>query len=360
MHSDGSGGDTSEGSLTVPQQNAGINYCVAAAFDKVGCSREYIGVRVDGQCFCVTDECESKGSSVSNKQMFRFQGGKCTQCPDGWVQPTQKSSRCLACLKGKYSKGDPPRILPCTQCAKGRYTKNDHETSCSLCPGGTFASAVESAMCTACGAGKYTDEWAMKVCTCGDEFAPAFCTNAQLLADSTGCEDVTFTASEPASCTNGQLLADSSDCETVTFTPVDPEDTTVAASCDNGGALNTDSDGCEPTLYIPETPAACDNGGLINAGSNGCLATVFVSASCGNDGTLNAGTEGCKADSASDPELTLTSIDVTDCKSCDAGKFLPQDGGDVEEWHGNKHDEEEDCSTINCEMCCLYFMSYIY
>ena len=128
---------------------------------------------------------------------------------------------------------------------------------------------------------------------------PASCTNGQLLADSSGCKAVTFTDVVPASCYHltGQLLADSTGCKIVTFTAADP-DTSTAASCDNGGALNINSDGCEATTYSPATVASCDNGGVLNTDSDGCVVTTYVAAttaSCNNGGAVNANSDGCDA-----------------------------------------------------------------
>jgi len=49
---------------------------------------------------------------------------------------------------------------------------------------------------------------------------------------------------EPAYCINGQLLDDG--CKPVTF---------IDGTCDNGGKVNVDGDGCETPIYIAESPA---------------------------------------------------------------------------------------------------------
>ena len=126
--------------------------------------------------------------------------------------------------------------------------------------------------------------------------APASCTNGQLLANSSLCKTVTFTPSVPASCTNGQLLANLTACKTVSFMAADPA-TSTPASCDNGGMLNTNLDGCEATTFVTATPATCDNGGVTNATMDGCEIAVFaaaVFASCSNGGTLKAGSSSCE------------------------------------------------------------------
>ena len=202
----------------------------------------------------------------------------CTECPAGKFNTIEGSGECRRCDAGQFKKA----ATLCEKCPAGFYQLEDETSECKECEAGRWsdeehgkegsASMTEKTdssntnECWYCNLGKYNDDLPRKFS----------CTNGQLRADSsTGCETVTFTAVVPASCTNGQLLADSTGCETVAFTATNT-DTSVTASCDNGGVLNTNSDGCEITTYVPFEPASCSNGGLMNADANGCLATVFI------------------------------------------------------------------------------------
>jgi hypothetical protein len=75
-------------------------------------------------------------------------GPTCTLCPAGNYNDVYGASSCRACGAGSYNSGDKPAVS-CTLCESGSYSISG-QSSCTLCPPGTFNDVNGSASCTPC------------------------------------------------------------------------------------------------------------------------------------------------------------------------------------------------------------------
>ena len=97
----------------------------------------------------------------------------CVECAAGLYSDVKGSSFCMLCAPGKYSSNSgatsEETCIPCKQnsmspvgstsyqsclCNLGFYQSN--ETSCIICPAGTYSSMTSTAACSLCGEGKYS------------------------------------------------------------------------------------------------------------------------------------------------------------------------------------------------------------
>ena len=90
---------------------------------------------------------------------------------DGSVSVNNGDGNCVGCPSGKYKDAHGP--AQCEDCSPGKYaTYEVKATSCSLCPGGTYSTAVAAwqlSVCTACPSGSASLEGrtSAAACICG-------------------------------------------------------------------------------------------------------------------------------------------------------------------------------------------------
>ncbi len=150
-------------------------------------------------------------------------------------------------------------------------------------------------------------------------------------------------------------------------------DAPIAASCSNGGVVNSGGNGCIQPMFSPGTcsvggtfnlttgsctspaftpPACinasvsltgnsclvpafsalptptCSNGGSVNGTNNGCAATSFIAAACANGGVVNATNTGCLASTLTAAATCANGGTVNSAQNgCVASSFTPAYAG---------------------------------
>lgn len=99
----------------------------------------------------------------------------CSNCPQGYAQPSTGQTACVACVAGTYSMTE----IACFECPAGQVAPYQEAHACQTCPSGTGAmnstgcqsctagTGTSHGQCVACEIGKYSSIGACEVCPSG-------------------------------------------------------------------------------------------------------------------------------------------------------------------------------------------------
>lgn len=148
----------------------------------------------------------------------------------------------------------------------------------------------------------------------GDAPIAASCSNGGVVnSGGNGCIQPTVTA---GACSNGGTVNVSSlSCTPPAFTP---------ASCGNGGLVNSTNTGCV-SVFSPGPPASCSNGGTVSGVT--CIPPSFTPAACANGGVVNAANNGCLAPTFSATTCSNGGTVNSTQNGCVASSFTPAYAG---------------------------------
>lgn len=232
----------------------------------------------------------------------------CFLCPQGTYNNITGQSACVECNKG-YSTDLPGQISinDCTLCPAGEYSLND---KCTQCPGGTYGPFDN--VCQVCSSGTWSGRGFPQCVLCSPGYYNPYSGSVSSSSCLT-CDPGTYShagQSYCSNCTAGTFSLPGSSscmqCPAGTYGPID----NICQLCNSGtysGAGQSYCTACSPGTYNPQNGSAtCIPCG---AGSYNPSIGQTLCVSCGPC-TYSSG----------------TGITASECFQCVAGKFYPGNG----------------------------------